>query len=95
MKTITFKLVYNWTKYAPKPSNFQRYDLDNKRAEKVVKLSFTKSSAIDYKTILARLKLELGLNVNPAYILFFNDDKGVYEYLGKEVLRCLQNLKSF
>lgn len=93
MKTITFKLVYNWTKYVPKPNNFQRYDLDNKRAENVVELSFSKSSAIDYKTILARLKMELGFNVNPAYILFFNEDKGVYEYLGKEALRCLQNLK--
>lgn len=87
MKTITFKLVYNWTKYAPSPNNFHRYDLVNKRAENVVKLSFSKSSAIDYKTILARLKTELGFNVNPAYILFFNEYKGVYEYLrnyGKE-----------
>lgn len=93
MKTITFKLVYNWTKYAPRPSNFQRYDLDNKRAENVVKLSFSKSSATDYKTILARLKMGLGFNVNPAYILFFNEYKGVYEYLQKEALKCLQNLK--
>lgn len=93
MKTITFKLVYNWTKYAPSPSNFQRYDLDNKRAENVVKLSFSKSSATDYKTILARLKMVLGFNVNPAYILFFNEYKGVYEYLQKETLKCLQNLK--
>lgn len=83
MKTITFKLVYNWTKYAPAPKHFQRYDIDNKRAENVVKLSFIKSSAMDYKTILARLKTELGLNLNPAYILIFNKEKGVYEYLGK------------
>lgn len=83
MKTITFKLVYNWTKYAPAPDKFQRYGLDNKRAENVVKLSFTKSSATDYKTILARLKTELGLNLNPAYILVFDGEKGVYEYLGK------------
>ena len=85
MKTITFKLVYNWTKYPPEPKHFQRYDIDNKRAENVVNLSFSKSSAIDYKTILARLKMELGVNINPAYIVYLND-KMVYEYLGKDGL---------
>ena len=88
MKTITFKLVYNWSKYAPAPDKFQRYYIDSKRAENVVALSFSKSSARDYKTILARLKTELGLNINPAYILLFNKEKGVYEYLGKAGLQC-------
>lgn len=88
MKTITFKLVYNWSKYAPAPEKFQRYYIDSKRAENVVNLSFSKSSARDYKTILARLKTELGLNLNPAYILIFNKDNGRYEYLGKDGLQC-------
>lgn len=88
MKTITFKLVYNWSKYAPAPEKFQRYYIDSKRAENVVNLSFSKSSARDYKTILARLKAELGLNLNPAYILIFNKDNRRYEYLGKEGLQC-------
>lgn len=83
MKIVTFKLVYKWTKYPPSPSNFQRYDLDNKRAENVVKLSFSKSSARDYKTILARLKTELGFNVNPAYVLIWLDS--YYDYLERWV----------
>nr|DAS59461.1 MAG TPA: hypothetical protein [Caudoviricetes sp.] len=33
MKTITFKLVYIWTKYAPNKKHFYRYDLASKRAE--------------------------------------------------------------
>lgn len=84
MKTITFKLVYIWTKYAPNKKHFYRYDLASKRAENFVKLSFTKSSATDYKTILARLKTELGFNVNPAYILWF--DGKHYQHLGKDGL---------
>ena len=81
---ITFKLVYNWTKYAPPYNRFYRYDLKGKQAENIVTLAFTKSSAIDYKTILARLKAELGLNLNPAYILWF--DGKHYQHLGKDGL---------
>lgn len=81
---VTFKLVYIWTKYAPNKKYFYRYDSASKRAENFVKLSFTKSSAMDYKTILARLKTELGFNVNPAYILWF--DGKHYQHLGKDGL---------
>ena len=84
MKTITFKLVYNWTKYAPNKKHFYRYDSASKRAENFVKLTFTKSSSYSYETILARLKTELGLNINPAYILWF--DGKHYQHLGKDGL---------
>lgn len=83
MKIVTFKLVYKWTKYAPNPKNFQHYDLENKRAENIVNLKFTRSSARDYKTILARLKTELGFNVNPAYVLIWLDS--YYDYLERWV----------
>ena len=83
MKIVTFKLVYKWTKYTPNPKNFQHYDLENKRAENIVNLKFTRSSARDYKTILARLKTELGFNVNPAYVLIWLDS--YYDYLERWV----------
>lgn len=83
MKIVTFKLVYKWTKYPPAPEKFQRYDVENRRAENIVNLKFTRSSARDYKTILARLKTELGFNVNPAYVLIWLD--GYYDYLEKWV----------
>lgn len=83
MKIVTFKLVYKWTKYSPNPKNFQHYDLENKRAENIVNLKFTRSSARDYKTILARLKTELGFNVNPAYVLIWLDT--YYDYLERWV----------
>ena len=83
MKIVTFKLVYKWTKYSPNPKNFQHYDLENKRAENIVNLKFTRSSARDYKTILARLKTELGFNVNPAYVLIWLDS--YYDYLERWV----------
>lgn len=81
---VTFKLVYNWSKYAPSHNCFYRYDLKGKHAENIVTLVFTKSSAIDYKTILARLKAELAINLNPAYILWF--DGKHYQHLGKDGL---------
>lgn len=81
---VTFKLVYNWTKYALPYNRFYRYDLKGKQAENIVTLGFTKPSAIDYKTILARLKAELDLNLNPAYILWF--DGKYYQHLGKDGL---------
>ena len=83
MKIVTFKLVYEWTKYPPAPEKFQHYDLENRRAENIVNLKFTKSSARDYKTILARLKTELGLNINPAYVLIWLDT--YYDYLERWV----------
>lgn len=83
MKIVTFKLVYKWIKYPPNPKNFQHYDLENKRAENIVNLKFTRSSARDYKTILARLKTELGFNVNPAYVLIWLDS--YYDYLERWV----------
>lgn len=83
MKIVTFKLVYKWTKYPPTPEKFQRYDTENRRAENIVNLKFTRSSARDYKTILARLKTELGFNVNPAYVLIWLD--GYYDYLERWV----------
>lgn len=83
MKIVTFKLVYKWTKYTPAPEKFQRYDVENRRAENIVNLKFTRSSARDYKTILARLKTELGFNVNPAYVLIWLD--GYYDYLERWV----------
>lgn len=83
MKIVTFKLVYEWTKYPPAPEKFQRYDLENRRAENIVNLKFTKSSARDYKTILARLKTELGININPAYVLIWLDT--YYDYLERWV----------
>nr|DAR65559.1 MAG TPA: hypothetical protein [Caudoviricetes sp.] len=83
MKIVTFKLVYKWSKYAPNPENFQRYDVENKRAENIVNLKFTRSSARDYNTILARLKTELGLHINPAYVLICID--GSYDYLERWV----------
>jgi hypothetical protein len=83
MKIVTFKLVYKWTKYPPAPEKFQRYDVENRRAENIVNLKFTRSSARDYKTILARLKTELGFNVNPAYVLIWLD--GYYDYLERWV----------
>lgn len=79
MKIVTFKLVYKWNKYPPNPRNFQHYDAENRRAENIVNLKFTRSSARDYKTILARLKTELGFNVNPAYVLIWLDS--YYDYL--------------
>lgn len=79
MKIVTFKLVYKWIKYPPNPKNFQHYDAENRRAENIVNLKFTRSSARDYKTILARLKTELGFNVNPAYVLIWLDS--YYDYL--------------
>lgn len=81
---VSFKLVYNWTKYAPNKKHFYRYDLSSKRAENFVTLTFTKSSSYSYETILARLKTELGLNINPAYILWF--DGKHYQHLGKDGL---------
>lgn len=83
MKIVTFKLVYKWTKYSPNPKNFQHYDAENRRAENIVNLKFTRSSARDYKTILARLKTELGFNVNPAYVLIWLDS--YYDYLERWV----------
>lgn len=83
MKIATFKLVYKWTKYPPNPKNFQHYDLENRRAENIVNLKFTRNSARDYKTILARLKTELGFNVNPAYVLIWLDS--YYDYLERWV----------
>ena len=84
METVTFKLIYKWSKYPLGKKFFQRYYESTKRAENVQTLIFSKSSAIDYKTILARLKLELGLNLNPHEILVFKD--GGYSYLSKEGL---------
>lgn len=84
MEKLTFKLVYKWTKYAPNKKNFHYYDELNKRAEKIQVLTFSKSSARDYKTILARLKFELGLKVNPAEILVYKG--GEYNYLNKKGL---------
>lgn len=83
MKIVTFKLVYKWTKYPPNPKNFQHYDAENRRAENIVNLKFTRSSARDYRTILARLKTELGFNVNPAYVLIWLDS--YYDYLERWV----------
>lgn len=83
MKIVTFKLVYKWSKYSPNPKNFQHYDAENRRAENIVNLKFTRSSARDYKTILARLKTELGFNVNPAYVLIWLDS--YYDYLERWV----------
>lgn len=83
MKILTFKLVYKWTKYPPNPKNCQHYDLENRRAENIVNLKFTRNSARDYKTILARLKTELGFNVNPAYVLIWLDS--YYDYLERWV----------
>lgn len=83
MKIVTFKLVYKWTKYSPNPKNFQHYDVENRRAENIVNLKFTRSSARDYKTILARLKTELGFNVNPSYVLIWLDS--YYDYLERWV----------
>ena len=83
MKIVTFKLVYKWTKYSPNPKNFQHYDAENRRAENIVNLKFTRSSARDYKTILARLKTELGFNVNPSYVLIWLDS--YYDYLERWV----------
>ena len=83
MKIVTFKLVYKWSKYAPNTENFQRYDVENKRAENIVNLKFIRSSARDYKTILARLKTELGLHINPDCVLICID--GSYDYLERWV----------
>lgn len=83
MKIVTFKLVYKWAKYPPNPKNFQHYDAENRQAENIVNLKFTRSSARDYKTILARLKTELGFNVNPAYVLIWLDS--YYDYLERWV----------
>lgn len=85
METITFKLVYRWVKYAPNKKYFQQYYEHKGRAENVQTLTFSKSSARDYKTILARLKLELGLNLNPSDILVFKN--GRYTYLRNEGLQ--------
>lgn len=84
MEKLTFKLVYKWTKYSLGQKFFHHYDGINKRAENIQTLTFSKSSAKDYKTILARLKFELDFNLNPHEILVFKNGK--YEYLGKEGL---------
>lgn len=85
METVTFKLIYKCIKHPLGKKFFQRYYGSTKRAENVQTLTFSKSSARDYKTILARLKLELGLNLNPHEILVFKD--GGYSYLSKEGLQ--------
>jgi len=85
METVTFKLFYRWVKYAPNKKYFHRYYEHKGLAENVQTLTFSKSSARDYKTILARLKLELGLNLNPSDILVFKN--GRYTYLRNEGLQ--------
>ena len=80
----TFKLVYEWTKYAPNRKDFQRFNPSLRRAENFVTLSFTGSSATDKETILARCKMELGLYVNPAIIFEFDRKTNKYIFLKGE-----------
>ena len=80
----TFKLVYEWTKYAPHRKHFDYYSASLRRAENFVTLSFTGTSAIDTKTILARCKMELGLYVNPSKIFEFDNKTKQYTFLQGE-----------
>ena len=80
----TFKLVYEWTKYAPNRKHFNHYNSSLKRAENLVTLSFTGSSATDKQTILARCKMELGLYMNPSKIFEFDRKTNQYIFLKGE-----------
>ena len=80
----TFKLVYEWTKYPPHRKHFQYYNPSLRRAENVVTLDFSKSSATDKATILARCKTQLGLYENPAKILEFDHKTNKYIFLKGE-----------
>ena len=80
----TFKLVYEWTKYAPNRKHFNHYNASLRRAENIVTLSFTGSSATDTKTIIARCKMELGLYMNPSKIFEFDHKTKQYMLLKGE-----------
>ena len=77
----TFKLVYEWTKYPPNRKHFRYYYPSLRLATNLVTLDFTKSSATDKATIIARCKTELGLYVNPAKILEFDHKTNQYNFL--------------
>ena len=77
----TFKLVYEWTEYPPNRKHFRYYNPSLRLATNFVTLDFTKSSATDKATIIARCKTELGLYVNPAKILEFDHQTNQYNFL--------------
>lgn len=77
----TFKLVYEWTKYAPNRKHFHYYNPSLRRAENVVTLDFNKSSATDKATILTRCKTQLGLYANPTKIFELDHKTNQYIFL--------------
>ena len=83
----TFKLVYEWTTQAPNRKHFQRFITSLRRAENLVTLRFSKSSASDTETILARCKAELGLYMNPSKLFEFDHKTNQYILLKGEFFK--------